>query len=218
MVQAAGGGWLAQRYAPVARARLRPAQRPILLGDKSNQGACRKLASRCQAGGDGSIDSGGGGGCGSRATLSEATPSATASRSVLSTKQEGASTDLAVILPRLKEVGRRGRRCREVKCRAVSMQTAMLAHAGAPPALPPADLPLPATASNPRSLRCPIGWKATRRIRRGGNWRACLPSRWAPPASGAQARVRWWRRPVWREAPGIPSWSPFSAPGALFAV
>lgn len=39
-----------------------------------------------------------------RAAVAEAVPRSTAGRSVLSAKQEGASTDLAVILPRLKEV------------------------------------------------------------------------------------------------------------------
>lgn len=39
------------------------------------------------------------------ATLTEAAPRAPASTTVLSRKQEGASTDLAVILPRLRKVG-----------------------------------------------------------------------------------------------------------------
>lgn len=41
----------------------------------------------------------------SGATLTEAAPRAPAAATVLSRKQEGASTDLSVILPRLKKVG-----------------------------------------------------------------------------------------------------------------
>lgn len=129
-----------------------------------------------------------------REPLSEAAPRAAAGATVLRAKQEGASTDLAVILPRLKtvSVGRGAAVCwwpwgwvtggsagpckAPAECDAAACRTSA---AGRKRHLFPCR---PAC----RSWRCRIGRSLTRSgTARGGSWRACLPSRWARQASGA---------------------------------
>lgn len=84
---------------------LRPAKaHPFPSIRRSRPSRTSRLAAGNEAPEKGSGTGGSGGTIGSRAPVTEASPLAAAGPSVLSAKKEGASTDLAVILPRLKEL------------------------------------------------------------------------------------------------------------------